>query len=80
METRVLSLLNLPDNASESEVYQAVKELKDRLALTESKLIEIGVEKFMQENRERIADPEAFKRLCITHGKEVATAFLNVLK
>ena len=78
METRILSLLELPESASEGEVYQAIKELKDRLELAESKVLEMEAERFVAENKEHVSDAEGLKSLYIKHGKEVASEFLKV--
>ena len=79
MESRILPLLGLPEDASEAEVFQAVKDLKDKLIVAENKLLQIEADDFISQNRERISDAEGFKRLYITHGKEVAKAFLQAI-
>ena len=79
MESRILPLLGLREDASEAEVFQAVKELKDKLIVAENKLLQIEADDFIFQNRERISDAEGFKRLYITHGKEVAKAFLQAI-
>lgn len=76
--SRIIELLQLSQDASESEVYQAVKDLKDRLAAAESKLIQIEADEFVAQNKERICDEEGFKRLYIKYGKDIAQGFLKV--
>ena len=80
MESRVMSLLGLQENASESEVYHAVKDLKDRLAASEARLLKLEADEFVKSNQDRISDMEAFKKLYERYGKEVAEAFLGATK
>ena len=77
---RILSLLGLPHDASEAEVYQAVKGLKDRLAEAESRLLQIEIEEVVAQNKACISDMEGFKKLYVEHGKDVAIAFLKVMQ
>ena len=77
---RVLSLLGLPQEASEAEVYQVVKDLKDRLAEAESRLLQIEISDVIAQNNAYISDMEGFKKLYVEHGKDVAVAFLKVMR
>ena len=74
----VLTLLELPNDASASEVYQAVKKQKEHLAAMEAKLLQIEADEFVAANKERVFDPEGFKQLYIKYGKDVAERFLRV--
>ncbi len=77
---RILSLLELPQEASEAEVYQVVKDLKNRLAEVESRLLQIEIADVLAQNNAYISDMEGFKKLYVEHGKDVAIAFLKVMR
>ena len=79
MDNRTLSLLGLHDNASCEEVYQAVKNLTTRLERAETTLLHIEADKVVEQNKNRIANPEEFKKLYVKHGKDIAMSFLNVM-
>lgn len=77
---RILTLLGLSQEASEAEVYQAVKDLKDRLTDAESRLLQIEIEEVVAQNKACISDMEGFKKLYVEHGRDVAIAFLKVMQ
>ena len=77
---RILSLLGLPQETSETEVYQAVKDLKDRLTEAESRLLQIEIAEVLAQNNANISDIEGFKKLYVEYGKDVAIAFLKVMR
>ena len=77
---RILTLLGLSQEASEAEVYQAIKDLKDSLSDAESRLLQIEIEQVVAQNKASISDMEGFKRLYIEYGKDVAIAFLKVMQ
>lgn len=77
---RILSLLGLSQEASEAEVYQAVKDLKDSLADAESRLLQIEIEQVVAQTNACISDMEGFKKLYVEYGKDVAIAFLKVMQ
>ena len=77
---RILSLLGLPQEAAEAEVYQAVKGLKARLAEAESRLLQIEIEQVVAQTNACISDMEGFKKLYVEYGKDVAIAFLKVMQ
>ena len=70
----------MPQEASEAEVYEVVKDLKSRVTEAEARLLQIEISEVIAQNNAYISDVEGFKRLYVEHGKDVAIAFLKVMR
>ena len=77
---KILSALGLGPDASEDDAVAAVKELKKKVADSETAALNAEAEKFADENKDRIENRQAVIDLYVKNGKDVATAFLAAFK
>ena len=74
------SMLGLEQDAADEAVIEAVKALQQRVAEVEAEALNAEAEAVAEQNKDKIANRDAFVKLYTAHGKDVAMAFIATVK
>ena len=77
---KLIEILGLEAEATEEQVVEAVKALQKRVEEAEAAALENEANACADENKDKIANREAFVGLYVKNGRETALAFLGAMK